>query len=267
LTGAVEASYDLERLLLHDVVIAPDEQRLLAVATLEQSVDGLKPSKARREKRIIVFNMASREIENQVPVLHEVRDVTLSARGLLALVSYEHNAPPQLFRVDMVNGRARLSLNHTYIPPKIVDFAGPSYFGHFTTSNVHDHLVMACGKGGEVYIWDRDTARLLHSLRAQDQGSDLTGIAWNHSGQGQLMLASASHDGTIRIWTAPLPDNPPNNHDDQIHTHDHHHRHSLPRPLPPAHHPLPDFDRMAATIVDSPGEMTNADVFRSKFGS
>jgi WD40 repeat protein len=52
-------------------------------------------------------------------------------------------------------------------------------------------------------MWDRETGKLLHSLRAQDQGSDLTGIAWNHAGAGQLMLASAAHDGTVRIWTAP----------------------------------------------------------------
>lgn len=113
-------------------------------------------------------------------------------------------------------------LLHTYNPPKKVDFAGPSYLGHVSgAGGTEDQIVLCAGKsksactsclsaqarqillGGEVHIWDRETAKLLHSLRAQDQGSDLTGIAWNHASVNQLMFASAAHDGTVRIWTAP----------------------------------------------------------------
>lgn len=54
-----------------------------------------------------------------------------------------------------------------------------------------------------MFIWDKSTARLLHSLKAQEQGSDLTGIAWNHASRTHLMFASAAHDGTVKVWTAP----------------------------------------------------------------
>ena len=113
----------------------------------------------------------------------------------------------------------------TYRPPRTVDFAGPSYLGHFVGTGTEDQIVLCAGKSkflfhvdviflfwmfnstgglaGEVHMWDRETGKLLHTLRAQDQGSDLTGIAWNHAGVGQLMFASAAHDGTVRIWTAP----------------------------------------------------------------
>lgn len=106
---------------------------------------------------------------------------------------------------------------HTYIPAVPVDFAGPSYFG-----GKDDQFILCAGKGalpsfspviskhlfgdtgGEVNIWDRETGIVLHSMRAQDQGADLTGIAWNHAA-GSLMFASAAHDGSVRIWTAPPP--------------------------------------------------------------
>ncbi|KAF8342880.1 uncharacterized protein EI90DRAFT_2964705 [Cantharellus anzutake] len=205
LTGKVEWTAQLNHLWMHDVVVTPDETRLLAVATLEQSPDGLKPSTSPHEKRILIYNLQSKEIENQTPVLNEVRDITLSVSGTSALVSYEHRAAPQLFRIDHVRDRgARLVLLHTYVPPKKVDFAGASYLGHVSgTGGTEDQIVLCAGKSGEVHIWDRETAKLLHLLRAQDQGSDLTGIAWNNSSPNQLMFASATHDGTVRIWTAP----------------------------------------------------------------
>jgi WD40 repeat protein len=44
---------------------------------------------------------------------------------------------------------------------------------------------------------------LLHTLKAKD-GGDLTGVAWNYASD-RFMLASASHDGTVRLWTTPDP--------------------------------------------------------------
>lgn len=84
-----------------------------------------------------------------MPVLHDVRDITLARNGLVALVSYENKAPPQLWQIQMVkdpnddnNVSARLSLSHTYMPKSPVDFAGPSYFG-----GNNDQLVLCAGKG------------------------------------------------------------------------------------------------------------------------
>lgn len=69
--------------------------------------------------------------------------------------------------------------------------------------SLSSHANIQISLGGEVFIWDKSTARLLHSLKAQDQGSDLTGIAWNHASRSHLMFASAAHDGTVKVWTAP----------------------------------------------------------------
>ena len=109
----------------------------------------------------------------------------------------------------------RLSLRHTYMPKFPVDFAGPSYFG-----GKDDQLVLCAGKGalaslslhqdvlvdiipaGDIHIWDRESGALLHHVRAQALGGDLTCIAWNPASD-PFMFATGSHDGGVRIWTSP----------------------------------------------------------------
>jgi hypothetical protein len=46
-------TYHFERLVIHDVCITPDGQRLIGYGTLLSSSAGLKPSKCRAEKQII----------------------------------------------------------------------------------------------------------------------------------------------------------------------------------------------------------------------
>ena len=100
------------------------------------------------------------------------------------------------------------------MPKSPVDFAGPSYFG-----GKNDELVLCAAKGtrsrtivfgvtetdqgGEIHIWDRESAALLHYIRPQAPGNgDLTCIAWNHASDA-FMFATGSNDGSINIW-APL---------------------------------------------------------------
>jgi len=87
---------------------------------------------------------------------------------------------------------------HTYMPKAPVDFAGPSYFG-----GKNDELVLCAGKAGDIHIWDQESGVLLHHVRAQALGGDLTCIAWNHAAQDPFMFATGSHDGAVRIWSKP----------------------------------------------------------------
>ena len=97
-----------------------------------------------------------------------------------------------------------------------MDFAGPSYFG-----GKNSELVLCAGKGisrtpipcshlaqiraaGEIHIWDQESGTLLHHVRAQASGGDLTCIAWNHASEDPFMFATGSHDGAVRIWTKRL---------------------------------------------------------------
>ncbi|OBZ67864.1 hypothetical protein A0H81_12273 [Grifola frondosa] len=73
LTGTCLGTYHFERMVLHDVAVTQDSRRMVCVGTLTASSDGFHPSKSRAEKQIIVYNMDKQEIENRVPVLHELR--------------------------------------------------------------------------------------------------------------------------------------------------------------------------------------------------
>ncbi|KXN92165.1 hypothetical protein AN958_09257 [Leucoagaricus sp. SymC.cos] len=208
---------DLGSLKIHDVAITPDDKRVLAIGPLQQSRSGLRPSKSRPEKRLIVYNVKAKQVECQVPVLNDVRDITLVEvqRGeMVALISYENKAPPQLWKLEILKDReggresSRLTLRHTYMTKGPVDFAGPSYFG-----GTNHELVLCAGKKGDIFIWDTESGALLHHIRGQAHSGDLTCIAWNHAASNSFMLATGSHDGTVRVWSKP-PDSPDFVHED-----------------------------------------------------
>jgi hypothetical protein len=52
---------------------------------------------------------------------------------------------------------------------------------------------------------------LLHHLKAQALGDNLTCIAQNHAADNPFMFATGSHDGAFRIWTKPPDDSTPGN--------------------------------------------------------
>ncbi|KAH9996706.1 WD40-repeat-containing domain protein [Russula compacta] len=203
LTGKVLDTYHFDRLIIHDVAVTPDGERLVGVGTLLSSNDGLQPSRCRAEKRVIAYNLDRKEIENQVPVLHNIRHIALARSGHFALVSCECKAPPQLWKLEMVKERhrpeapaaSRLSLRHTFVSKSPADFAGPSNFG-----GKDDQLVLCACKAGDIHIWDRESGALLHHILAQSLGGDLTCVAWN-SVADPFMFATGSHDGAVRIWT------------------------------------------------------------------
>ncbi|KAN0131940.1 WD40 repeat-like protein [Lactarius tabidus] len=205
ITGKVLDTYHFERLVIHDVSVTQDGQRLLGVGTLLSSGDGLQPTLDFVRDNSAAYNLDRKQIENQVPVLQDVRHITAARSGHFALVSCDFKAPPQLWKLEMMKDRnkplapaaSRLSLRHTYMPKSPVDFAGPSHFG-----GKDDQLVLCAGKAGDIHIWDRESGALLHHLRAQSLGGgDLTCVAWNPAAD-PFMFATGSHDGAVRIWTA-----------------------------------------------------------------
>ncbi|KAG9123697.1 hypothetical protein FRC07_014243 [Ceratobasidium sp. 392] len=185
--GKVQNKHHLERLQVWSLVVTPDKQRVVAVATLVRSTTGLRPVKSRSEKRI-------------------------SQRGEYVLVSYQNKASPQVWRIE--SGQVcRLDLANTYFTKHPVEFAGSSHFGGagdalvicaskglFPYSiNHEDTFSLVAGLGGEIYIWERESGLPLHTLKAPDQ--ELVNLAWNHHLPEDLMFASTAHDGAVRIWT------------------------------------------------------------------
>ncbi|EUC53566.1 WD repeat protein, putative [Rhizoctonia solani AG-3 Rhs1AP] len=209
--GRVIYTHSLDRIQIWDTAIMADEVRVVAVGTLMESMDRLQPTQSRAEKRLLVYNLKTREVEHHVPLLQEVRNVSLSTPAnkiTHVLVSHENKSPPQMWRIDMKTtirpGEhvARLVLVHSYVTKTPVEFAGQSFFGG------PDEMFVCCSsKSGEMYIWDRISASLLHTLRPDD--SDVIKIfACNRKAVPRFMLVSGALDGTLRVWTSttsPLP--------------------------------------------------------------
>ncbi|KAF5368997.1 hypothetical protein D9758_002841 [Tetrapyrgos nigripes] len=208
LQGKVLATYNFGNMKVYDVACSPDCVRLLGVGPMLLSPSGLRPSKSKVERRLVVYNMQTRQIENVTPVLDDVRHIKLARKkrnGVAALVSYENKAPPQLWKLEIVRDLKnekqlipRLTLRHTYMQQTPIDSAGPSYFG-----GKNDELVLCADKIGDIHIWDRESGALLHHIRGQTHYGDLTCMAWNTAAEESFMFATGSHDGAVRIWSKP----------------------------------------------------------------
>ncbi|KAF5369016.1 hypothetical protein D9758_002829 [Tetrapyrgos nigripes] len=206
LQGKILARYNFGNMKVRDVACTPDGKRLLGVGPMLLSPGGLRPSKSKVERRLVVYNMETGLIENVTPVLNDVRNITLARNtrhGVAALVSYENKAPPQYWKMEIVKDLKnenqmvpKLTLRHTYMHKTPIDFAGPSYFG-----GKNDELVLCAGKNREIHIWDRESGSLLHHIRDQNPGGDLTCIAWNPAAEDPFMLATGSHDGAVQVWS------------------------------------------------------------------
>ncbi|KAG8927526.1 hypothetical protein FRC02_008081 [Tulasnella sp. 418] len=137
-------------------------------------------TQASREKRIVVYNMSNMKSESRVPIVENVRDVTVSADGQHVLVSNEDTAPRSLansYDTVEVGQWARLALPYTYFSATPVEFAGPSYIG-----SANYQFIMCAGKNEKIHIWDRESGLLLHSLQASQRREwRRPGIAWNHA--------------------------------------------------------------------------------------
>jgi len=55
-----------------------------------------------------------------------------------------------------------------------------------------------------VHIFDRDSARIVHTFNAGEPDAEITGIAFGTANASMLMLATATNEGPVRIWASPL---------------------------------------------------------------
>ncbi|KAF8558609.1 WD40 repeat-like protein [Imleria badia] len=211
LHGKVLDIYSLGQVQLTNVAVTPDCCRLVGVGSLILHPSGPQPSPhIRVEKQIIVYNMQTRVRESQTPIAYDVRDIAMARKTPAVLISPE-KAAPQLWKLEIVRDRdrieyaqtSRLNLKHTFAFKGPVNIAGPCHFG-----GKDDQFVLCAGKAGDVQIWDRDTAALLHCIRPQstpDTG-DLTCVAWNYATDDPMMIATGNHDGSVYIYSTAALD-------------------------------------------------------------
>ncbi|KIJ59080.1 hypothetical protein HYDPIDRAFT_190627 [Hydnomerulius pinastri MD-312] len=224
-------TYNFDHMRISNITVTSDGVRLIGVGPSIPPKDGPQPTRhAKVEKRIIVYNMQTKRKErygfcSQTPLFDAVRDVIISRKSSVVLVSFEQ-AAPQLWKLEVVKGRdrpsientctSRLTLRHTFVLNVPVSIAGPCYFG-----GNEDQFVFCAGKGlslpglgsataddaartaGDIHIWDRETAAVLRYLRPPNMPAvgNLTCIGWNNATDHPMMLATGSHNGTVQIWS------------------------------------------------------------------
>jgi len=200
--------YHLGHVRLINVAVTSDSSRLIATGPSIPPSSGPQPTRQTKvDKRIIVYNMHTKRKESQVPLFSDVRDIVISKRMSLVLVSFEQ-AAPQLWKLEIVRDRARtdgespltarLNLKHTFALNVPTSIAGSCYFG-----GRDEQFVYCVGKAGDVHVWDRDTAALLRYLRPMNM-PDMTCIGWNNGTDEPMMFATGSHDGMVRVWSTAV---------------------------------------------------------------
>ncbi|KAF8433293.1 WD40-repeat-containing domain protein [Boletus edulis BED1] len=211
LHGKVLDVYHFGHVRLINVAVTSDCSRLIAIGPSVTPPNGPQPTRQTKvEKRIIVFNMLTRQKESQTPLFDDVRDISISKRMPFVLVSFEQ-APPQLWKLEIVRDRARtngespltarLNLKHSFALNVPTSIAGSCYFG-----GNDEQFVFCVGKAGDVHIWDRETAALLRYIRPMNMSEtrDMTCIGWNDGTDESMMFATGSHDGTVRVWSTAM---------------------------------------------------------------
>ncbi|KAI6012979.1 hypothetical protein EDC04DRAFT_2904814 [Pisolithus marmoratus] len=199
--GTVLDTYNLGQVQLCGVAVTQDCVRLVGVGPSITPEEGPHPScHIRVEKRIIVYNMVTKTKEIQTPLADDIRDITMARKTPLA--------PPQIWRLEIIKDRdrdcttSRISLKHAFATKAPVESAGSCYFG-----GCDDQFVVCAGKTGDVHIWDRDSATLLHFIGPQGARGDLTCIGWNRglTDLKTAMFATGSHGGVVRVWSTYVP--------------------------------------------------------------
>lgn len=270
--GEVLETYSFGRVQLRRIVVTSDGHRIIGIGPIGEAPNGLHPSRpARVEKRIIVYNMRTGLCESQIPLFQDVNDVKLARNNTHILFSFEDQSPPQLWKMDLVGGRgraarncARLTFRHAFSSPVSVEYVGLTFGGK------NDQFILGAGKAGDILIWDRESANLLHHIYPKNPDQDLTCISCNSLAGDPFAFAVGGHDGSIRIWSTFLSLTPMTpSHDPQDTTPPESQSNYSPRGWPKDRIPSDNFLKVVAPTrrLRSPSMTSTAFLSRSSSGS
>ncbi|KAK4058921.1 hypothetical protein OIO90_000367 [Microbotryomycetes sp. JL221] len=176
-----------------DLAISPDGSKLVAVGR----ADTTSPSRGSSHQQ---SRTGTPSTSQNGPPIHARHDKKISVYSLpdnrLILESVQPNelthAPSEILYVDLRDGTiVRRFQGHDQ-----GQYVLQSCFG-----GALQNFVMSGSGDGQIFVWHRDTGRLLHQLSGHGSGS-VNAVAWNKR-HAEGMFASASDDRTIRIWTVP----------------------------------------------------------------
>lgn len=173
-----------------------DDSTLIAVGSCLVDTGVKKIPKS--EKTLILFNFVLGDALSMVPLSGEVRgvDITHPQKNIwLVLLTYKHEkAFPELWKINMHVPQKEFHLIRTYFAKASCDFSGRGCFG-----GPEDIYVCCSSQDGEIYIWNRDTGLLLHTVHP-DNDEHIKFFACNKRAFPDFLCASGAVDGMLSIW-------------------------------------------------------------------
>ncbi|KAI0092758.1 WD40-repeat-containing domain protein [Irpex rosettiformis] len=192
-TYQILQDYSTQHLELRDVCVTSDSSWMICAGKYVQENRNIG------RYGIIVWDLRVRKVAKHVPVYYEISSVMVASDDRSILVSYVNKSPSQVWRLTVDKTSVDFTLRHSYRTEQKTSFAAlPSVFG-----GEHDHLVLRVATAGDIYVWDRDSAELLHRIQVSpDIQSRITSLAWNRGLSSEYMFAIGTVSGTVHIWTS-----------------------------------------------------------------
>ncbi|KAG8941390.1 hypothetical protein FRC03_004570 [Tulasnella sp. 419] len=173
-----------------DISISPDNERIIGITMTEL--------------RVYHRGNAGLVLEGSVSLLNEIqvisRRVSLARNGGFALIWYQA-CDPEVWRIDTAGG-----IKLTPLPRYSLPTAGTRWYNKVQFGGLNDELIIAlCDLN--VHIWDRDSARLLHSFHVRHgHGNRDLSFTWNSTDPKDMVVAltsSTANDdaSSLQLWS------------------------------------------------------------------
>ncbi|KAF8339884.1 uncharacterized protein EI90DRAFT_3151313 [Cantharellus anzutake] len=194
---------------LEDAVLTRDGTKLLGIATVLSAMadkDYPKPSKSPSECRIIIYDVETKKTVFEIPTFDSIRRMSLSYSSKRLLVMSDGSTPPRLFLVYPT----WLVPLHTFDLPDETEYPIYGQFGIRSPAPVadeseEDQIIICANKRGKVFIWHRESYRLLHSFTISIPGNaEVSGVTFGCErmpAHSYLRVAAACTDGTVIMWS------------------------------------------------------------------
>ncbi|KAF8074131.1 WD40-repeat-containing domain protein [Lyophyllum atratum] len=199
--GQVLTKYRFDNLLLRDIAVVPNTSLLLVAGRVMHSRQEILPSNSRAEKQFILYDTKSGKNLSRHPVLDDVRYIRLARSlssvrdGYDVLLSHKNRPSPRIWTLQ-----PQLSGSHQLKPATISLHPSLELTGHGCFLGEQDQMMACVGPGGDIHIWDRETARLVQRIEAHAVNHGVRCFAWRPHSAPSATFASADGDG-LKIWS------------------------------------------------------------------
>ncbi|GAA5867882.1 hypothetical protein JCM1840_003474 [Sporobolomyces johnsonii] len=190
-----------------DLAVSPDGSKLVCIGRADTLEPHMLPSRhgsrsatpaaapgttsmtpplgARHEKRISVYDLRKKEMLYELVQPQELTSVEISSDSRYAIVSH---APKEILYLELETGT---------VLRKFEGHDQGQYILRSCFGGALENFVLSGSGDGKIFIYHRDTGRLLHTLTGHAR-TTVNAVAWNPS--HRAMWASCSDDRTVRIW-------------------------------------------------------------------